>query len=58
MFSIQSNPLGLYKYEINKVLDFWFNHQFGIFRPEWFSHELDETILTVFGELHKRVENK
>ena len=58
MFSIQSNPLGLYEYEINKVLHFWFNQQFCIFRPEWFSNELDETILTRFGELHKRVENK
>lgn len=47
-----------HEYEINKVLDFWFSQQFGIFRSEWFSNELDETILTRFGELHKRVENK
>jgi tRNA(Ile)-lysidine synthetase-like protein len=47
-----------HEYEINKVLDFWFNQHFGVFRPEWFSHELDETILTRFGELHKNVEKK
>jgi tRNA(Ile)-lysidine synthetase-like protein len=58
MCSVHHSPLGLYQYEINKVLQFWFNQQFGVFRPEWFSHELDETILTRFGELHKQVENK
>ena len=49
--------LGLYQYEINKVLEFWFKKEFGSFRPEWFSSEWDETIRTTFGDLHRAAEN-
>jgi tRNA(Ile)-lysidine synthetase-like protein len=58
MFSLHYNPLGLYQYEINKVLDFWYKQVFGIFRPEWFSSHWDEDIRTSFGQLHKQAENK
>lgn len=58
MFSAYHSTLGLYQYEINKVLDFWFNHTFGIFRPEWFSHDLDEEIRAKFSELHQQAEKK
>jgi tRNA(Ile)-lysidine synthetase-like protein len=58
MCSVHNNQLGLYEYEINKVLDFWYKQNFGMFRPEWFSSEWDEDIRTTFGELHKQVENK
>ena len=43
--------------EINRLLEFWYNHRFDQFRPEWFSHELDVPIREKFGELHTRAEN-
>ena len=44
------------KQDIYALLNFWFNGQFGIFRPEWFSSTLDDQIREQFGQLHKLAE--
>ena len=39
------------------LIDFWYNGHLNIFRPEWFSHDLDVPIREKFGELHTTAEN-
>ena len=41
---------------IQDIIDYWFNHDFLKFRPEWFNSSIDEEILKRFGTLHASAE--
>ena len=41
---------------IQDVIDYWFNHDFLKFRPEWFDSSIDDEIRERFGTLHASAE--